>query len=63
VNVSSKVISRKTLKKNKFSVGVMKVNDKKQDPDPNPDPDPLFRCMDPWIRIYTKMSWILKTDL
>jgi hypothetical protein len=25
------------------------------------DPDPLVRGMDPWIRIYTKMSWIQNT--
>jgi hypothetical protein len=26
-----------------------------------PDPDPLVRCMDPRIRIHTKMSWIRNT--
>jgi hypothetical protein len=46
-----RVISRKTLFFNYFFVGLLKVNDKNEDPDPNPDP--LVRGMDPqhWSRL------------
>ncbi len=58
VNVHSKSNIQKKFYKQFVFVGILKVNDEKQDPDPNLDPDPLVRDMDPRIWIHTKMSWI-----
>jgi hypothetical protein len=56
VNVPLKSNKKKTFFKIQFFVKVLKVND-----ETSRDPDPLFRCMDPRIRIRTKMSWIRNT--
>jgi hypothetical protein len=53
-----KVISRNLFYKNLFFVGILKVIDEKSWIQ---DPDPLVRCMDPRIRIHTKLSWIRNT--
>jgi hypothetical protein len=61
-NVSSKVISKKTL------IAILKVTEEnEQDPDPNPDPlvrstDPYVRVTDPRIQSRTKISRIRNTD-
>jgi hypothetical protein len=48
-----KVISRKTILKKYFCVGILKVNDENSRiwlQDPDPDPNPLVSGMDPRIR-------------